>query len=81
MAYAMTVHKAQGSEYDLVLMPLTASMHGMLYRNLFYTAISRARECVHIYGSSQAIDVALQTAPRARLSKLVPKTRRMTIVA
>ena len=56
-------------------------MHGMLYRNLFYTAISRARECVHIYGSSQAIDVALQTAPRARLSKLVPKTRRMTIVA
>ena len=82
LAYAMTVHKAQGSEYDLVLMPLTASMNGMLYRNLFYTAISRARECVHIYGSSQAIDVALQTAPRARLSKLVPKTRRrMTIVA
>ena len=39
LAYALTVHKAQGSEYDTVLMPVTDSFSGMLYRNLIYTAI------------------------------------------
>jgi len=76
LAYALTVHKSQGSEYELILMPLTQSMNCMLYRNLLYTAISRARQCVCIYGSRQAIDTALQCELRQRFSKLVQKTQK-----
>lgn len=76
LAYALTVHKSQGSEYELILMPFTQTMGCMLYRNLLYTAISRARQCVCIYGSRQAIDTALQNKPYSRFSKLVEKTRK-----
>lgn len=74
LAYALTIHKSQGSEYDTVLLLLTTSMHSMLYRNLYYTAISRGRELVIHYGSAQAIDVALQRIPRPRMSMLIQKT-------
>lgn len=62
--------------YDTVLMALTDSMGKMLTRNLFYTAISRARRCVQLYGSMQAVDTAMQRSPAPRRSMLVPKTRR-----
>lgn len=73
-AYALTIHKSQGSEYDTVLLMLTMSMQSMLYRNLYYTAISRGKKKVIHYGSAQAIDVALQQTPRPRKSMLVQKT-------
>lgn len=73
LAYAITIHKAQGSQFDNVLMP--ASMSRMLCRNLFYTAVSRARRSVTIYGSENAVHVALQTQIRLRRSMLVQKTR------
>ena len=72
LAYVLTVHKSQGSEYDTVLMAMTPDMY--VYRNLFYTAISRARNNVHLYGSMQAVDNALQRLPRPRKSMLVQKT-------
>lgn len=75
LAYAITVHKAQGSEFDDILMPLTMESSRMLYRNLFYTAASRARRRVTIYGSRNAVDVALHSIPPQRRSMLVPKTR------
>lgn len=76
LAYALTVHKSQGSQYDTLLMALTDSMGKMLTRNLFYTAISRARRCVRLYGGMQAVDTAMQRSPAPRRSMLVPKTRR-----
>ena len=75
LAYAITVHKAQGSEFDDVLMPLTMDSSRMLYRNMLYTAASRARRRVTIYGSRSAVDVALHSFPPRRRSMLVAKTR------
>lgn len=54
-AYAITVHKSQGSEYPAVIMPLLGGPSGLFNRNLLYTAITRARKCVVILGSRQAI--------------------------
>ena len=74
LGYVLTVHKSQGSEYDTILMPATMSMVSMLYRNLLYTAISRARFTVRIFGSIQAIDHAMQHCQSPRQSVLVEKT-------
>ena len=73
LAYALTVHKSQGSEYDTILMPITDSFSNMLYRNLLYTAISRARSKVVLYGSKNALSIAVQKPARERRSQLVPK--------
>lgn len=75
LAYALTVHKAQGSEYDAVLMPISMGMYGMLSRNLLYTAMSRAKKEVIFYGDLQALDVAVQKPLPKRKSMLVAKTR------
>ena len=74
LAYALTVHKSQGSEYDTILFPALMSMQSMLSRNLFYTAISRAKKQVLLYGSAQAVDVAMQKELPPRKSMLVAKT-------
>lgn len=75
LAYAVTVHKSQGSEYDTILMPMTNGLVSMMYRNLIYTAISRAKKQVILYGSLNALGVALQKDARDRRSMLVTKTR------
>lgn len=73
-AYAATVHKAQGSGYDTVLLPLSLNqMSNMLTRNLLYTAISRAKRRVIIFGTEEAVEKALLTKPSPRFSKLVEK--------
>ena len=58
-AYAVTVHKAQGSEYPAVVFPLLTQHYVMLQRNLLYTAMTRARKLVVIVGSKKAIAIAL----------------------
>ena len=73
LAYALTVHKSQGSEYDTILMPIADSFNNMLHRNLLYTAISRARSKVVLYGSRNALSVAAQKPARERRSQLVAK--------
>lgn len=56
LAYAMTVHKSQGSEYDAVITCLPAEMsHKMQKRNLLYTAVTRAKEEVYLYGTQRTI--------------------------
>ena len=59
LAYAMSVHKSQGSEYPVVVMPLSNSHHVMLQRNLLYTAITRAKKKVVLVGSKAALQTAL----------------------
>lgn len=75
LAYALTVHKSQGSEWDTVLMALTDSFNNMMYRNLIYTAVSRARRKVILYGSKTALSTAIQRPSRERRSQLVTKCR------
>ena len=68
LGYAITVHKAQGSEYDVVILPITKGFSRLLYRNLIYTAISRAKKNVVLVGEADAINIALQQKAPARKS-------------
>ena len=55
LAYAVTIHKSQGSEYPAVILPLLSGPRMLFNRNLLYTAVTRARRCVTILGSSQTL--------------------------
>ena len=61
-AYAITIHKSQGSEYPAVVLPLLTQHFRMLQRNLLYTAITRAERVVVVVGSRRAIDLAIDNA-------------------
>jgi exodeoxyribonuclease V alpha subunit len=61
LAYAITVHKSQGSEYDTVIIPITTSHFIMLKRNLLYTAVTRAKNKVIMLGSKKAVWIAVNT--------------------
>ena len=56
LAYAITIHKSQGSEYPAVLLPLLSGPKMLMNRNLLYTAVTRARKCVTILGSQEVVD-------------------------
>jgi exodeoxyribonuclease V alpha subunit len=58
-AYAVSVHKSQGSEYRAVVLPVLTSHYVMLQRNLLYTAVTRARELVVLVGTRRAIGIAV----------------------
>ena len=60
LAYAVTVHKSQGSEYPAVIVPLTRQHYPMLYRNLLYTAVSRGKRLVVLVGSLEALKIAVR---------------------
>ena len=76
LAYAISVHKSQGSEYPVVVMPLVTQHYVMLQRNLLYTALTRARQMVILIGSPKALRVAVQTdTPRRRRSLLAARLR------
>ena len=51
LAYAITIHKSQGSEYPAVIIPMYSGPRMLMTRNLLYTAVTRARKCVTIVGS------------------------------
>lgn len=71
LAYAISVHKSQGSEYPAVVIPLSFQHYSMLQRNLIYTAITRAKKLVVIVGLKRALGVALRNNPVVfRYSKL-----------
>ena len=55
LSYAVTIHKSQGSEYPAVILPLLAGPRMLFNRNLLYTAITRAKSCVTILGSSDTV--------------------------
>ena len=59
LAYAMTIHKSQGSEYDSVIMTLTDEAQCMLTRSLLYTGITRAKKQVRLYGTREQINTAI----------------------
>lgn len=59
LAYAITVHKSQGSEFDTILLPIVRTQGRMLQRNLFYTAVTRARKKVWLLGDVQAVHRAI----------------------
>jgi exodeoxyribonuclease V alpha subunit len=70
-AYAATIHKAQGSEYPAVVIPLLTTHYPMLQRNLLYTGVTRGKRLVVVVGSRKAVAIAVRnTSGRRRWSKL-----------
>ena len=65
-AYAVTIHRSQGSEYPAVVIPLTMSSWMMLQRNLLYTAVTRAKKLVVLAGSRRALAVAVRSKGSGR---------------
>ena len=65
-AYAMTIHRSQGSEYPAVVIPITTSAWMMLQRNLLYTAVTRAKKLVVLVGSRRALATAVRTVGAGR---------------
>ena len=60
LAYAVTIHKSQGSEYPIVVIPLTMSHFIMLQRNLLYTGVTRAKKILVLVGNRRAVYYAIQ---------------------
>lgn len=76
LAYAITIHKSQGSQYPCVVMPVTKQAWTMLVRNLLYTGITRAQERVVLIGSPQALAKAVRTKDTAtRFTGLADRLR------
>jgi len=65
-AYAVTIHRSQGSEYPAVVIPLTTSSWMMLQRNLLYTGVTRAKRLVVLAGSRRALATAVRTKGAGR---------------
>jgi exodeoxyribonuclease V alpha subunit len=65
-AYAVTIHRSQGSEYPAVVIPVTTGAWTMLQRNLLYTAVTRAKKLVVLVGSRRAIGQAVRTVSAGR---------------
>ena len=73
LAYALTIHKSQGSEYPAVVIPLHMQHYMMLQRNLLYTGVTRGKQLVAIVGSRKALEMAVQ---RQDTSQRDPALRR-----
>ena len=60
LAYATTIHKAQGSEYPVVVIPILMTHYVMLQRNLVYTGVTRAKKLLVIVGTKKALSMAVR---------------------
>jgi exodeoxyribonuclease V alpha subunit len=71
LAYAVTIHKSQGSEYPAVVIPVTTQHYAMLQRNLLYTGLTRGKKLVVLVGQKKAVAIAVRNVSgRRRWSKL-----------
>ncbi|MBE6364527.1 MAG: ATP-dependent RecD-like DNA helicase [Lentisphaerae bacterium] len=76
LAYAITIHKSQGSEFPVVIMPVLTQHFVMLQRNLIYTGMTRARKLLILIGSPKAVEIAVKnTRKRPRFSNLAHRLR------
>jgi exodeoxyribonuclease V alpha subunit len=76
LAYAISVHKSQGSEYPAVVVPIMTQHYVLLQRNLLYTAMTRGKKLVILIGTKKAFHIALNNdKPQKRLSGLAQKLR------
>jgi exodeoxyribonuclease V alpha subunit len=66
LAYAITIHKSQGSEFDVVVMPVLTQHFKMLFRNLLYTGLTRARRLAVLVGTRRAMAMAVRNQDTSR---------------
>ena len=78
LAYACTIHKSQGSEYKIVVMPFTTQFFLMLQRNLLYTGVTRAKQVCVLIGDKKAVAMAIRNGKTAkRHTMLKEKLRKL----
>lgn len=78
LAYAITIHKSQGSEFPVVIIPVASQHYVMLQRNLIYTALTRGRKLVVMIGQRKALGMAVRNVnPQRRYSALLPRLRQL----
>ncbi len=78
LAYAITIHKSQGSEYPAVVIPILTGSRMLLNRNLLYTAVTRAKKCVTLVGSGRTIQQMIGNVfERKRYSSLAKRIQEM----
>ena len=71
LAYAISVHKSQGSEYPVVILPVTAQHYMLVQRNLIYTGITRAKKLVVLIETKKALAIAIRNnKPQLRFTHL-----------
>ena len=79
MAYAVTIHKSQGSEYPAVVLPLLTGPRMLMNRNLLYTAVTRAKKCVTIVGTKEATKEMIENInEQKRYSGLLDRLRELS---
>ena len=66
LAYAITIHKSQGSEYPAVVIPLLTGPRMLMNRNLLYTAVTRAKKCVTIVGNDETFQMMIENNAEQR---------------
>ncbi len=76
LAYAVTIHKSQGSEYGIVVAPLLTQHYIMLRRNLLYTCITRAKKTLVLVGSKKAVAIAIRNNTAVRRNTMLEKRLR-----
>ena len=82
LAFSITIHKSQGSEYPVVVLPILTSHFVMLQRNLLYTALTRGKKYVFILGQKKAIAMAVHNEKVAkRNSNLCERIRALPYIA
>jgi exodeoxyribonuclease V alpha subunit len=79
LAYAITIHKSQGSEFPAVVIPLLTQHYMMLQRNLLYTGMTRARKLLILIGSAKAVEMAVKNIRmRPRYSQLPARLKELS---
>ena len=73
LSYALTIHKAQGSEYPVVVVPIVSAHSIMLYRNLIYTGFSRAKQLLVLVGDEAALRKAVTKGGMRRFTLLAER--------
>ena len=79
LAYAVTIHKSQGSEYPAIVMPILTGPRQLLHRNLLYTAVTRAKQCVAMVGSAATVELMIQNVQEQK--RYTSLSERMTEMA
>jgi exodeoxyribonuclease V alpha subunit len=78
LAYAVSIHKSQGSEYKIVMMPMVRAYMHMLKKELLYTAITRAKEYLIIFGDMQLLTYAANSRSEKRQTTLAMRLSKAT---
>lgn len=76
LAYACTIHKSQGSEYPIVVMPFTMQFYIMLQRNLLYTGVTRAKKVCVLIGDKKAVNAAIRNGKTAKRNTMLKERMR-----